>query len=397
MLDLILVGATGFTGRRAAAYFKEHAPNELNWGIAGRNSAKLIELANDLSLSESKIFEVDLLNKDQVEELVRNTKIIVTTAGPFSLYGEYLIGACATSGTHYLDITGEVGFIMKMEKKYGKAARENRAKIIPFCGFDSIPAEITLLHFKDKFSKEDQVTIKSYYTISGGLNGGTLASMLNKFESGEVGEMNDPRLALAGNEQKLGKPDAPQFFGFDRKAGRWSTPFIMGSINSKVVYRSVSLFREFGKPMFESIAYSEHTKLGKWYNPLPFLSQTLTLLMLQFLMPFQWFRKLLKKVGPKPGEGPSEDAIENGFIRWHAFAWSDATSQTQEVEFSYPGDASNKSTVFFLCESALLLAASIQSINSDEHSLNGFLTPSTAFEDGLLNRLTDRGLNSSRS
>jgi short subunit dehydrogenase-like uncharacterized protein len=385
--DIILIGATGFTGQRAARYLNENAPDNLNWGIAARNPEKLNNVSSEINLGSEKCFIVDTTVKEQVEAVVKQSRIIVTTVGPFSLYGEEVIAACAKFGTHYLDITGEVGFIKKMKDTYGSLAKKNGAILIPFSGFDSVPADIATFLLSREFEQPAKLDIKAYYSISGGFNGGTIATMLNKFETGEYKKMNDPRLLLDQTGQEIHTPASANFFGYDNKIGRWSAPFIMGAINSKVIYKSASLMHDSGKPYASSISYSEHSSLGKWYNPIPFLVVSLILLSISLLGPQKWFRSFLRKIMPAPGEGPSEKQIENGYFKMRAFAKSDGGKQTT-LNMSYPGDPGNKSTVFFLCESALCLAESGDKINER----TGFLTPITALGKTLIERLKERRL-----
>ncbi|MEQ8523321.1 saccharopine dehydrogenase NADP-binding domain-containing protein [Gracilimonas sp.] len=386
--DLILIGATGFTGKRAAHYLKKHAPESFKWGIAARNPDKVTALSHELNIPDDRCFIVDNLNKRKVEEVVQKAKIIITTAGPFSLYGENVISACATYGTHYLDITGEVGFIKEMTIKYEKDAENSGALLIPFSGFDSVPADITSYLLQKEFDHPEKLSIKSYYSISGGFNGGTIATMLNKFETGEYKKMNDPSLLLNGdNVQQIHTPKDVQFFGFDTAIKRWSAPFIMGAINSKVVYKTADLMRIQGIPYAESISYSEHSTLGKWYNPLPFLVVSTIVLSITFFGPYKWFRHLLQKIMPAPGEGPSEEQIENGYFKLRAIARNEK-GQKASLKMRYPGDPGNKSTVFFLCESALCLAE-----NSDKlKSQSGIKTPISALGNLLVKRLSKRGL-----
>jgi len=385
--DIILVGATGFTGRRAVKYLTDHAPESLEWGIAARNTQKLARISDDFSIGRDRCFKVDTTDPEDVKKIIHQTRIIVTTVGPFSLYGEELIKQCAETGTHYLDITGEVGFIKKMIAKYEDAAIQNGSILIPFSGFDSVPADITAYSLSKEFTEASKISIKSYYNISGGFNGGTIATMLNKFESGEYKEMNDPALLLKGADQKLHKTDGTRFFGYDSLISKWSAPFIMGTINTKVVYRSASLYDRNDHKYADSIGYSEHSALGPWYNPLPFLFISLFLTTLTLLGPYSWFRILLKKIMPAPGEGPSEESIQNGYFRLKAYA-TDNGRNTSTLTMSYPGDPGNKSTIFFLCESALFLAERDQSFLGEK----GFLTTMTALGPEFIERLKSRGL-----
>ncbi len=386
--DIILIGATGFTGQRAARYLDQHAPDAVHWGIAARNEQKLSKVARELNISEDRCFIVDTTNREQVDSVVQQTQIIITTVGPFSLYGEQVIAACTETGTHYLDITGEVGFIKKMRDRYGHAAQKNGAILIPFSGFDSVPAEIATFLLSQEFDDPDKLSITSHYSISGGLNGGTIATMLNKFETGEYREMSDPRLLMKDNSQNLHTPERAKFFGYDTTIKRWSVPFIMGAINSKVVYHTASEMAKAGHGYAKSMSYSEHLSVGKWYNPIPFFVVTLILICLTTFGPKKWFRNFVKKIMPAPGDGPSEEQIEQGFFKLLAIG-KNQDGRSVSVKISYPGDPGNKSTVFFLCESALCLMES-EEIQS---KASGFLTPISALGSALVDRLSSRGLN----
>ncbi|MTI88661.1 MAG: hypothetical protein FH748_11910 [Balneolaceae bacterium] len=389
--DIILVGATGFTGQRAARYLHQHAPDSLRWGLAARNSSKLESIAGQLNISGDRLFTVDTLNRQQVDQLVQQSRIIITTVGPFSLYGEQLIASCSEHGTHYLDITGEVGFIRKMKEKYQQTAIENKCKLIPFSGFDSVPADIAAFLLSREFAKPDKLTIRAYYSIRGGFNGGTIATMMNKFESGEYKQMNNPALLITDASQQIEKDPLQNYFGFSSDINRWVTPFIMSPINSKVVYNTAAEMRKQGKPYAERMSYQEFSSLGKKYNPVSFFITALILLAITKLGPKKWFRTILQNIMPAPGEGPSEEAIENGYFKMRAIA-SDETGLTKQLTMSYPGDPGNKSTVFFLCESALCLA-----LNPSLNDRYGFLSPVLAFEDALVDRMTQQQLSLSIS
>ena len=384
--DIILIGATGFTGRRAARYLKTHGKG-LRIGLAARNSERLNILATELGYSADSAFVVNTLQKEQVDRVTALTKIVISTAGPFSLYGEQVIASCVEHGTHYLDITGEVDFIHEMIEKYGEMALQNKCKLIPFSGFDSVPADITAYLLSTKFESPKELNIKSYYKISGGFNGGTIASMMNKFESGDFKSMNNPHLIMHGSEQQISSQSDSNALGFNTDIKRWTAPFIMGAINSKVVYRSASLFRAFGQPYADAISYSEHSSFGKRFNPFSFIILTTLLIALKVLGPYSWFRTLVKKIAPNPGEGPSEKTIEEGFFKLKAIA-KDQSGNEKSLTMSYSGDPGNKSTVFFLCESALALL-------DDQYIIDGrfgFLTTTTAFKSNFIGRLTDKGL-----
>lgn len=388
MLDIILLGATGFTGQRAAQYYRDHAPEKLTWGIAGRNKDKLNALAAELDLSEDRIIVCDATDPEQVDAMVARCRILVTTAGPFSLYGKEVVRACAQTGTHYLDITGEVDFIRSMIDAHGDEAERSGSVLVPFSGFDSVPADIGTLLSASQFDKPEELIIRSYYTISGGFNGGTIATMLNKFESGEYRKMGDPRILMHEGRPETEHVEGSKYSGFDPTIGRWTLPFIMGAINSKVVYRTAQLMADAGHPYAQKITYSEHSALGKKREPFSFFFLAIILGSLQKFGPKKWFRSLVRKIAPSPGEGPSESVIENGFFRCDVFS-TDGKEHSAHLRISYPGDPGNKSTVFFLCESSLLLW---QKMTTDDLPKPGFHTPVSAMGNDLADRLADRGL-----
>lgn len=391
--DLILIGATGFTGRRAAAYLHEHAPEDLSWGIAARNPEKLKAVAQKTGRSEDQLFIANTLNREQVDRVVSRARIILTTVGPFSLYGEHIIASCAAHGTHYLDITGEVGFIREMKQKYGETAAKNGSILIPFSGFDSIPADVGASLIHNALPESRSLQIRSFYSISGGFNGGTIATMLNKFESGEFRKMNNPHLLSIRDAEesrvRILKDPLRNYFGYHKESERWIAPFIMGSINSKIVYQSFKEKADWEAGAPGEVSYQEFSSLGPWYNPLPFLITTLILLCITKLGPYAWFRSLLRKVMPAPGEGPSEEQIENGYFKAR-FTGTNDKGHTASLLISYPGDPGNKSTVFFLCESALLLHQLIQ--NNDSSLPSGFVTPVQLFGNSLAGHLKAKGL-----
>ena len=404
--DIIVVGATGFTGRRAARELINQYASTYRIGLAARNKQRLESLAAELGLTTKDCFTVDTADAERVKEVVGLTRLIVSTAGPYALYGEPVIAACAHLGTHYTDITGEVDFIARMSERYAEQARASGARLVSFCGFDSVPAEVAVHKLAQRFGPEEELTIQSYYTTKGGLNGGTIATMLNKLASGgdnqRVGadvlvaasrynEITKKKTAEAQNNTPkppaLIQPKGAQFFGFVRRIKRWSAPFIMSGVNARVVYRSVSDTQKAGSYSFKRFGYSEQSSLGRWYAPLSFITTSILLLSLASLGPFAWFRRILSRVVPAPGQGPSEESIEQGFMRLHVFAKS-SSGQKEELQCFFSGDPSNKATVFFLVQSSILL---LQELDAKSLAPAGFHTPYTAFGDALEHQLTSHG------
>ena len=402
--DMIVVGATGFTGRRTARELINKYSATYRIGLAARNKRRLEALATGLGLSTKDCFTVDTTNTEIVRKVVRRTRLIISTVGPYALYGESVIAACAQYGTHYTDITGEVDFIARMRGRYAETARASGARLVSFCGFDSVPAEVAVHKLAQRFGPEEELTIQSYYTTKGGLNGGTIATMLNKLATGGNNQSVGPDVLIEADkyienaenvEDKYNIPKPPtliqpkgaQFFGFVGRIQRWSTPFIMSGVNARVVYRSVSDIQQAGNYSFKCFGYSEQSSLGRWYAPMSFITTSILLLCLASLGPFAWFRRILSHVVPEPGQGPSEKSIEQGFMRLHVFAKS-SSGQKEELQCFFSGDPSNKATVFFLVQSSILL---LKELEAKSLVQPGFHTPYTAFGEALEQQITSQG------
>ncbi len=404
--DMIIVGATGFTGRRTARELINKYSSTYRIGLAARNKQRLEALATSLGLSTKDCFTVDTSKAEVVKEVVGRTRLIISTVGPYALYGESVIAACAQLGTHYTDITGEVDFIARMSERYAGEATTSGARLVSFCGFDSVPAELAVHKLAQRFGSEEELTIQSYYTTKGGLNGGTIATMLNKLASSGNNQRVGPDVLVATGkyaesaekvklEDKNNIPKPPtliqpkdaRFFGFVGRIQRWSTPFIMSGVNARVVYRSVSDIQQAGNYSFKYFGYSEQSSLGRWYAPISFITTSIMLLCLAILGPFAWFRRILSLVLPAPGRGPSEKSIEQGFMRLHVFAKSNS-GQKEELQCFFSGDPSNKATVFFLVQSSILL---LKKLEAKSLAPAGFHTPYTAFGEALEHQLTSHG------
>jgi short subunit dehydrogenase-like uncharacterized protein len=387
--DIILYGATGFTGQRAAAYLQEHAPMSVRWAIAGRSEAKLLALKKELNLSVDALI-ADAMNAVDIDILVQQTEVLITTVGPYALYGSELVKNCSKYGVHYVDITGESPWVRDMLDEYGEIAQATKAKIIPFCGFDSIPADLGVW-FLQKYMREtwesELTSAEGYYTLSGGgLNGGTLLSALNMLEKGEEKRLGNPKLLTKDLKHRNFIPKVKNrkknHYAEDIK--KWVYPFFMAEINTKVVYRSIGLAAEYHLPHPEQFIYEEYHAIGK---RIPALIGTLGMASFGALGQFGPFRKMVKKFGPSAGEGPKETEIEEGFFKLRIVG-ADKNGNRGMMTLQYKGDAGNKATTCFLCECALAL-----SLDKDRlPAYSGFLTPSIALGSVLLERLIVAGL-----
>ena len=249
--DVVLYGASGFTGQQTVAYFAKHAPADLRWAIAGRNRDKLAALQKSLN-THADILVADGQNQAALDAIAAQTRVMLTTAGPYALYGSGLVAACVRHQTHYVDITGETVWVRELIDRHHAQAATDGTRIIPFCGFDSIPSDLGAYlmarHIQTKLGAQCR-EVKAYFQMAGGVNGGTLATAFNLYESGQAKTARDPFLL---NPQPVTEREAirqnqdPTAARYDSDVNAWAAPFVMGPINTRVVRRSQALLSEWG-------------------------------------------------------------------------------------------------------------------------------------------------------
>jgi short subunit dehydrogenase-like uncharacterized protein len=397
--DVVVLGATGFAGKLAVRYLaKAYGVNkEVKWAIAGRSQAKLNEvkswLAEDLGLKE--VLEVDCIIVDTsvpatLPNLVRNTRAVVTTAGPFWDYGSSVVEFCSKFGTHYADITGESSWVKTMMDRWQATAKVTGAKIVSLAGHDCIPWDLSVTILAKKLKDEtgeDLATVTCYDEVKAGISGGTLATMMLALGAGApAGPKSDPfRLKMDGTEHlnpfkadiklfpsKLTKPwDSQSTFG---------SPFLMAVVNAEVVSWSQAL--RGGAPL----TYSEvlvnpdlKTAIVSYFN--------LVLLITGLLNPVTKYL-LSKFVLPKPGEGPSfEDMENNSFLSVSAHGMGTQGSKAEAIMY-FPRDAGYMDTARMLVESGLSMALEEEALPVKG---GGFFSPGYGLGETLLNRLVDTG------
>jgi short subunit dehydrogenase-like uncharacterized protein len=347
--DILLFGATGFTGRLCALYMARHAPASLAWGIAGRNQDKLLAVAKEVTAMnpqwENKVGIVIADVSGSPAELNAATKqarVIISTVGPFALFGEPLVSSCVNTGTDYIDSTGEAGWVAAMARKYGAEAKAKSTTLVSMCGFDSIPADLGVLmlvkHAKEKLSCR-LGEIKAYVAIKAGASGGTMASALNSFEMKE--NIFNP-LALVPTSPLLPAPKTlvepipvsfVPFYATDVK--KWAYFFFMSPINTNVVRKSAALHAlppallTSGDGSTNSPSTSSLDRPADTYSTAPFrysefmstgsvfkaIATTLALAAFAIIARIAFIRNILKRVVPQPGTGPSEAARKASFFQ----------------------------------------------------------------------------------
>ena len=399
--DIIVFGATGFTGKLVVEYLIEHygVNNELfTWAIAGRNEDKIKKVIETLAVKNDQIkkinfFIADSFNDKSLDNLSKSAKLVISTVGPYIKYGKNLVSHCAHNGTHYCDLTGEVPFIRESIDAYDKVAKKNECRIIHSCGFDSIPSDLGVLFLQSEAKKKyDRFCshIKYYVRATkGGFSGGTIASMIAisnyiKSKPNLSGLLGNP-YALNSDKYKGPSVSSLRSVEWDQDAGLWTAPFIMSGINTRVVRRSNELlgFKYGKKFIYTEVTSFQKGIIGylKSYSMLIFLGLT------KFLMSFKPTFWLLKNFYlPSPGEGPDREKRDNGFFKILLNGYVDGShiscTVTGDKDPGYSG------TAIMLTESALSVI-----LNNEEIPKKfGVLTPASAIGKILIKRLKTKGI-----
>ncbi len=371
--DVVLYGATGFTGQQTVRYFAQHAPKDVNWAIAGRNLQKLEALQAGVP-----ILIADSARTDECTALAARTRVLLTTAGPYALYGDKIVAACVDSGTHYVDITGEVAWVRSLIDKYHHRAQEQGVRIVPFCGFDSVPADLGV-YLLAKVLGPELSEAKAYFQVRGGLlNGGTIASADTTYSTGAADQGKDLFVLCPGKTRaRREMEEDPILAAFDREVLAWVAPFPMSIIDTRVVQRSCDL-------MGIDLAYQEYLILSGAFAPLFANGVALGTSLFYKAMQSTTVRGWLKRTF-QPGSGPSDAVMDKGWFQTHVRGRT-TDGRTAEVVLSGRGDPSNRITVKCVCESALAIACASEGLPERW----GVLTPSSGIGEALVERLQQR-------
>jgi len=397
-IDILLYGASGFVGKQAARYLAERARTSgLRIAIAGRDQAKLDAVRAAAGEGIAQTLVADAHDAAAIAAIVSRSRIVLNTAGPFAKYGDSIVDACVRHRTHYVDITGETPWIRDLIDRHHERAAAEGTRIVPACGFDSVPSDIgaylVARHVRDSLGTGCR-SVRAYFTIAGGFNGGTIASMLSMAEStAAMQRMRDPFLLDPSGEhspEDIRASDDPRRPTYDAAIKAWTAPFFMGPVNTRVVRRSAALFATFRESYGASFYYQEYMRAGGKRSRLTATIVTVVLGLVEAAIANAGTRRLIRALLPKPGEGPSNEAIRSGFFRCELIGTSE-DGRTVSATISDRGDPGNAATVKFVCESALALALDAAALPGGS-SRGGVLTPATALGDVLVLRLRAAGM-----
>ena len=403
--DLIIMGATGFTGKLVVEYLIKNygvENEEFTWAIAGRDINKLERLRSSFKYIDSNSNKiprlvVDSHDTNSLDKMTSISRLVISTVGPYLKFGEALVESCVKNGTHYCDLTGEVPFIRKSIDAFDIKAKKNNCRIVHSCGFDSVPSDIGVLLLQmdslkrfDKPCDEVNLYVRS---IRGGLSGGTIDSMISifKYMGSNPGHRKllkspfslNPRESLKNNTwQPILKS-----VKWDDDIQRWLCPFIMAGFNSRIVMRTNAITDyRYGI----DFKYSEVSSYKKGLSGfLKAVVMFIGLVLIQISLkvrPLLWF--LRKFFLPSPGEGPSKEIRDNGFFKLDIIGSMD---NIKKIRFTVTGegDPGYSATSKMITESALSIL-----LNQDRiPKVSGVLTPAAGIGVVLAERLNDKGFN----
>jgi short subunit dehydrogenase-like uncharacterized protein len=398
--DIVLWGATGFTGRLTAEYLaRTHAGEGLRIALGGRNRQRLDEVRSALvALDPSAQLEVlvgDSHDPASLEAIARDAEVVCSTVGPYAKYGGPLVAACVEAGTDYCDLTGEPQFVRAMIDQHHERAQQTGARIVHCCGFDSIPSDLgtwmLVREAKAQFDlRLDEVKLITG-RVRGGVSGGTIASMMQVIEDVKA---DRSILRKIGNPYGLNPegerrgPDRGDQKGvrYDADLPGWTGPFVMASINTRVVRRTNALLDyAYGR----DFRYSECSGTGE--GPAGLLRATALAGGVAGMMAgaaFEPTRKLLMRKLPAPGQGPSAAKREAGSFELHLIGKATGGAKTVRGRVVGTSDPGYGETAKMLGESALCLALDGGALEAP----GGIGTPAFVMGQHLLNRLRTRGM-----
>ena len=400
--DLVVYGATGFTGRLAARYLadpRSPGAGRARVALAGRSRERVEAVRAELraqgwpAADAMGVLEADSGDAEALADIAGRTRALLTFAGPYRKYGFPVAKACVEAGCHYFDISGESAFQRSLVDSFHGAACSRGVCMVTACGYDSVPFDIGTLMCVRALREQEQARCTSVEAVlgsaKGGFSGGTLASGIHAMATGDMKKFGDPHVLDPGYERtaKVSAPKAVRYLSF---LGRWLAPSVMESINQKVVYRTRGLLsREYG-----DIQYRESTAVpSRLTGHLMRLGLGVLGLMMKFSSIF-----LALGVLPKPSEGPSEELRESGYFNVQVVGEGETAAGERRFALAHvgcepgTGDPGYKLTAAMASECALCVLEDLKALPGKD---GGVLTPASCFGERLVPRLKNAGIDCS--
>ena len=376
--DIVVYGATGFTGQLVAEYLAARYKNDkdLKWAMAGRSLDKLKSVREAVGApADTPLIAADSSDAASLKAMVDQAKVVITTVGPYQFYGNELVAACAASGTDYIDLCGEPIWMRQMIDKHEAAAKASGARIVFSCGFDSVPFELGAFYVQEEAKRVFGAPVTRVKgrvrDMRGTLSGGTAASAKATFDAvakdlSLVAILNDPFAltpGFAGPKQPKGNKAA-----YEEDLQSWTAPFMMALINTRNVHRSNMLM---GYPYGQDFVYDEMVLTGAGEKGEANAKKVMA--------------ANSGKTGPnarKPGEGPSKEEQENGLFDLLYVAVA-PDGRTVRASVKGDRDPGYGSTSKMISECAICLVRDTPDVPA------GFWTPGAAMQHKLIKRLSD--------
>jgi len=368
--DIVLFGATGFTGALTAEYLARNAPDGLRWALAGRNRAKLDALSERLGI-DVPLLHADVGDEASLRSVAESARVVITTVGPYVAYGEPLVAACAAAGTDYVDLTGEPEFVDRMYCRYHDEASRSGARIVHACGFDSIPHDLGVLFTVQQLPEGVPLNVRGFVRAGGRPSGGTFHSAMTAFSRvRETQQAHKERRQTEGREngRRVRLEAKPH-----RELGYWAVP--MPTIDPQVIARSARALDRYG-PEF---SYGHYAGVKRLPIAVGGVAGAASLFVAAQIPPVR--KALLGRLSP--GDGPSESERAKS---WFKVRFVGEGGGERVVTMVSGGDPGYGETSKMLAESALCLA------QDDLPVTSGQLTPAVAMGDKLIARLQRAGI-----
>lgn len=363
--DIIIHGATGFTGQLICDYLYNHNDSKaIKWAISGRNTSKLEPISEKYNVD---LFKVDSFENKALDLITSKSKVIISVVGPYAIYGKQLIESCINNNCHYLDITGESSFVQYVKNKYSKKAIDTNTMVISCCGFESIPSDIGT-YYSIKQLNEENIDIKCYMKSKGQISGGTWASFLNISSSGRIKKKiqnNQPKKQGAKNK----------ILFYNKVLKKWA--LIFPDIDQYIIKRSSKLIDGYG----ENVRFVKYMLFKSLFKVVALL---VPLFFILLLAKFKFSKKWLESFIPS-GTGPSEEARAK---HWFEYTLIGKTENQKIITTVKGGDPGYGETSKFITEMGLALILNKDKLNHKK----GVLTPAACAGDVILKRLQKSGI-----